>query len=283
MYTGLSRGGLGEPWGQHLRRRGSDPAWTGSHRHRNPGCAGNDSGLRRWLYYCCGWLCLDYVRPCAHRHRVGRLATVYKRGLNGDTCLTCCTGHKSRARNIVPIQSRPGPRGALHRRPDECHGGSCSLADRLSWDDNTGVHERRLNDTVSRGGRYRTGHNFRHHWSTGDSCDRCRGAAAVTDSTCHSRPYERGSASRSVRVHSLAPIENLRWAWAYFPLVSGERSYTVTNNKWCARVVSRAGDRAGRRCIHNSRTIGTLLWWDPLRSNLFKRSTNNLQCDGTGL
>lgn len=165
-YTGLSRGGLWEPRGQHLRRQGSDPAWTrsSSSSRGDPGSR-SDSRLRCCLYYCGGRLCLDYVRPCADRHRVGRLAIVYKRALCGDTCVTCCIGNHSMARIIVPIQSCSRPRG-LHRRPDECHSGS------WSW---------RLNYTVRRGGvHYRTGQPFGHHWS---SCDRCRSTA----DTCHCR------------------------------------------------------------------------------------------------
>lgn len=222
MYTGLSRGGLGEPRGQHLRRQTSDSAWTGSHRHRSPGSAGNDSRLRCWLH-CRGWLCLDNVRPCVDRHR---LAIVYNGGLDGDTCLTSCTGNNSRAHFIFPIQSCARSRG-LHRRPGECYSGSCCLTQRLSWSDNIlWVHKRRLNYAVWRWGHHRTGQPFWHHWSSVDSCDRQNStAAAATNSTCHCRPPNRGSASWIVIVHSLAPIESLHGVWALFSRVIRE-SYT---------------------------------------------------------
>lgn len=47
MHTRLYRGVLRKPWGQHLRRQGSDPTWTYC---RSPGSAagtGSDSLLRR--------------------------------------------------------------------------------------------------------------------------------------------------------------------------------------------------------------------------------------------
>lgn len=257
MNAGLSRGGLLQPGGQHLRREGSDQAWTGSSCRGEPGRADDprsDSRLWGCLYYCGGGLCLDYVRACA-----GRI--VHKRAVWPDgACVTQCIGHhSSMARVIVPIQSCSRPRG-LHRRPDECHSGSCCCRAQSSL----GVHERRLNDTVGWGVHCSsTEQPFRDPRSTVESRDRYRIAVVVSSATCRCRP----PASWIVRVHSVAPIESMH----HFPLVIGEISYSVTNNKFFARFVSRAGVCAVRRCIH-SWTMGSSLYDEnPLHFNLFRK------------
>lgn len=112
-YTGLSRVGLGEPRGQHLRHRTPDPAGTAGHRQRHPDGADCPTSDHR-----CGGLCLDYVRPCARGHRLGRRGIVYKRGLRAQTRVTRCADPA-----IVPDNRCSGARG-LRRRPDERHGGS---------------------------------------------------------------------------------------------------------------------------------------------------------------
>lgn len=266
MHTGLSRGGLGQPWCQYLRSKGSDPDWTSG-----PGSA--DSRLRRRLDYCCGWLCFDNVRPSADRHRAGRRAIVYQWTLYGHTCLTWYC-------NVVPIQSCTRPRG-LHRRPGERHRGSRCLAHRLSWSDSAlWVHGGRLDYTVRRRGHDRNGQLFRQHWPTVDSCDRHRRTAVVPCATCHYRSPRRGCASWMLRVHSSAPIESLRRVRVYFPLVVRQRS-CIAANKCFARVVSCSRVRAGRRCVH-SWIMGTSLCWDPLHFNLLERTETLLVVMGHG-